>query len=130
MDPLLELLNSPLHILRWEAMKALKEIGDRSLIPVFISMLEDDKSDIHWIAAEGLIKLGRPAIEEILISLIKKTDAVFLLHGAHHVFYELHEKNKLPDNFPIDDLLASLKYTMPRENITLTIYRILINLKE
>jgi len=129
-DPLLELLNSPLHILRWEAMKALKEIGDQSLIPVFISMLEDDKSDIRWIAAEGLIKLGRPAIEEILISLIKKTDAVFLLHGAHHVFYELREKEKLPEDFPINDLLASLKYTNPKEKITLTIYKILNNLRE
>jgi len=129
-DPLLELLNSPLHILRWEAMKALKEIGDQSLIPVFISMLEDDKSDIRWIAAEGLIKFGRPAIKEILNLILKKTDSVFVLHGAHHVFYELQEKKELPDNFPINDLLTSLKYTMPRENITLTIYRILKNLKE
>jgi HEAT repeat protein len=108
-DYLMELLKHPKHIYRWEAVKTLEEIGDPDSIPLFLEALEDDKSDVRWIAAKGLIKLGAQSIKPLLKTLDKKSDSIFIITGAHHVFFDLHEMNLLPDDFPIDELLAALR---------------------
>jgi len=108
-DYLAELLSSPKHIYRWEAAKTLAEIGDTNTIPLLIQALEDDVVGIRWIAAEGLIKLGKQSIKPLLETLTKKSDSVFILEGVHHVFYDLREKNELPKGFPTEKLLSSLK---------------------
>jgi HEAT repeat protein len=125
LDYLMELLSHPRHICRWEAVKTMEEIGDPDSIPMFIQALEDDKSDVRWIAAEGLIKLGRQSIEPLLKALIDKSDTVFVLEGAHHVFFDLEEKGELPDGFPVDNLLSTLKKPERMENIKPLIYEIL-----
>ncbi len=104
-----DLVNHPKHIYRWEALKTMEEIGDPASIPLFIEALEDDESDIRWIAAEGLIKLGAQSIRPLLNALIEKSDSIFILAGAHHVFYDLKKAGKLPKDFPIDKLLFKLK---------------------
>jgi HEAT repeat protein len=108
-DFLMELLNHPKHIFRWEALKTMEEIGDPISIPLFIRALEDDESDVRWIVAEGLIKLGDQSIKPLLKILIEKSDSIFILAGAHHVFYDLKKAGKLPAGFPIDKLLTELK---------------------
>lgn len=104
-----ELLDSPKHLHRWEAVKTLEEIAEPDSIPILIQALDDDKSDVRWIAAEGLIKIGKQSLKPLLKALTKKTDSVFLLEGAHHVFFELREKGLLPADFPTDELLSLLK---------------------
>ncbi len=108
-DFLMELLNNPKHILRWEALKTLEEIDDPLCIPLFIRALEDDEMDVRWIAAEGLIKLGEQSVKPLLKALVDKSESVFVLAGAHHVFYYLKKADKLPADFPIDKLLSTLK---------------------
>ena len=108
-DFLMELLSHPKHIYRWEAVKTMEEIGDPVSIPLFIQALEDDKGDVRWIAAKGLIKLGALSINPLLKILEQKSDSVLLLEGAHHVFFDLKENKVLPKGFPIDKLLASLR---------------------
>ena len=108
-DFLTELLNHPKHIYRWEALKTMQEIGDPISIPMFIQALEDDESDVRWIAAEGLIKLGMQSVRPLLKTLVEKSDSIFILAGVHHVFYDLKKAKKLPANFPIDKLLSALK---------------------
>lgn len=108
-DYLAELLSYPKHIYRWEAVKTFAEIGDSITIPMLIQALEDDVVGIRWIAAEGLIKLGKQSIKPLLETLTKKSDSVFILEGVHHVFYDLREKNELPKGFPIEKLLSALK---------------------
>lgn len=108
-DYLMELLNHPKHIYRWEAVKTLEEIADPDSVPILIEALDDNKGDVRWIAAEALVKIGLPSIKPLLTILMEKTDSVFLLEGAHHVFFELKEKGMLPANFPVDQLLELLK---------------------
>ncbi len=108
-DYLTGLLNHPKHIYRWEALKTIKEIGDPSSIPLFIQSLEDDESDIRWIAAEGLIKMGVQSIKPLLKILIEKSGSIFILAGAHHVFYDLKKTGRFPAGFPVDKLLSTLK---------------------
>ena len=129
LDYLMELLSHPRHICRWEAVKTMEEIGDPDSIPMFIQALEDDKSDVRWIAAEGLIRLGFQSIEPLLKALIEKSDSVFILEGAHHVFFDLEEKGELPDGFPVNNLLSSLKNPEWVESVKPLVYEILNSLK-
>ncbi|MCG6914950.1 HEAT repeat domain-containing protein [bacterium BMS3Abin03] len=128
-DFLIELLSHPKHIYRWEAVKTLEEIGDPDTIPIFIQALEDDKSDVRWIAAEGLIKLGKKSIKPLLNVLIDKSDSVFVLEGAHHIFFDLREKGLLPAGFPTHKLLSALKNPEWIDSVKPLVYDILKNLK-
>ena len=67
--PLLKLINQPKFMIKWEAMKALIEIKDPTLVPVFIDELDDQKFDIRWMAAEGLINQGERTIKPLLLKL-------------------------------------------------------------
>ncbi|HED08054.1 MAG TPA: HEAT repeat domain-containing protein [Ignavibacteria bacterium] len=126
-DFLMELLNNPKHIYRWEALKTMEEIGDPISIPMFIKALEDDESDVRWIAAEGLIKLGMKSIKPLLKTLIEKSGSIFVLAGIHHVFYDLKKIEELPAGFPIDKLLSALKDPECSENIRPMAYELLNN---
>lgn len=124
-DILMELLSHPKHIYRWEAVKSLEEIADPISIPLLIQALEDDKSDVRWIAAKGLIKLGSKSIEPLLKILEEKSDCVFILEGAHHVFFDLRENEVLPKDFPIDKLLSALKNSEWVDGVEPLAYKIL-----
>ena len=129
LDVLAELLIHPKHVYRWEAAKILEEIGDPISIPLLLQALEDDKVDIRWIAAKGLIKIGTVSIVPLLKALEEKSDSVFLLEGAHHVFFELREMNKLPTGFQVNELLSSLKNIGWKESIKPLVYELLAKLK-
>jgi HEAT repeat protein len=51
---------------RWEAAKALGEIGDARAAPALVGALEDARSGIRWLAAGGLIAIGREALPPIV----------------------------------------------------------------
>jgi HEAT repeat protein len=72
-------------VMRWEAAKALEQIGDPQAIEVLIDALEDNMFDVRWMAAEGLIIIGRPAIRRLLKKLIEHPDSEWLREGAHHI---------------------------------------------
>lgn len=124
-DYLEELLSHPKHVYRWEAVKTLEEIEDPAAIPLLILALEDDKSDVRWIAAKGLIKLGKQSIVPVLEALEKKSDSVFVLEGAHHVFFDLKENNELPKGFPAKKLLSVLKNPEWAESVKPYVYELL-----
>lgn len=124
-DILMELLSHPKHIYRWEAVKTLEEIADPVAIPILIKALEDDKSDVRWIAAKGLIKFNKLSIKPLLKILEEKSDCVFILEGAHHVFYDLRENEAFPKKFPIDKLLSELKNPEWEESVKPLVYKIL-----
>lgn len=105
-----DLFDNDDHHCRWEAIKLAEEIGSPESIPVFLTALEDDESDIRWIAAEGLIRTGKNAVVPLLSLIIEKHDSVFVLNGAHHVFYRLNVKKSLPPEVPVKDLLRLLKH--------------------
>ena len=88
--PLLtETLKSRNSLMRWEAAKALGEIGDPSTARALVDALEDEDFDVRWLAAEGLTKLNINALRPLLQALEKRGDSVLLQEGAHHVFHDL-----------------------------------------
>ena len=108
-DFLIELLHHPDHDYRKEVLKTLEEIGSPDFISIYLQALEDEESDIRWIGARGLIKLGKISVKPLLEFLVEKSDSVFVLAGAHHVFYDLKKEKILPENFPVNKLLQKLK---------------------
>ncbi|HCY74363.1 MAG TPA: hypothetical protein DHV28_00445 [Ignavibacteriales bacterium] len=107
-DFLVELQNSPKHIVRWEAIKAIEQIGDPLGTPILISALKDDKFDVRWIAAEGLIRIGKPSIKPLMKELVNNSELVFVREGAHHVLKELKTMGVFDDKFDIITKLESL----------------------
>jgi HEAT repeat protein len=101
-----KLLDSEIDLLRMEATKIVELIADRRSIPFLINLL-DKEFEIRWIAAEGLIKIGRRSILPLLKSVRDGESSYFHNKGAHHVLNALlneSEKKKLrPLLFSLDD---------------------------
>jgi HEAT repeats len=90
-----KLLASKNDLIRKNAAKVVELIADRRSIPLFINLLYDKESDIRWIAAEGLIKIGRGSILPLLKSIRDGKSSHFHNKGAHHVLNSLlHETEK------------------------------------
>ena len=72
-------------LIRMEAVKIIELIADRRSIPEFIRLLDDPEFDIRWIAAEGLIKIGRRSIRPLVKAVRDNENSIILNEGAHHV---------------------------------------------
>jgi HEAT repeat protein len=88
-EPLSGALASPKQWVRWEAAKALCDIGNPAATNSLLKSLEDKMFDVRWLAAQGLITIGRKTIVPVLQALIEKPDSVWLREGAHHVLHDL-----------------------------------------
>jgi HEAT repeat protein len=86
---LIQILTDPQDRLRWEAAKALSQIGDPAAASALVKALDDDNSGIRWLAAEGLVILGRAGLVPLLEALRQHSDSVRLREGAHHVLRSL-----------------------------------------
>lgn len=105
-DYLSELLVNKKKIIRWEALKTLVEINDPHSGVLFIYALNDEESDVRWVAAEGLISLGKQGAITTLEGLISNFDSVYFRNGAHHILREFSKKDPSPE---LKKLLFSLK---------------------
>ena len=93
-----KLLDSENDLLRMEAAKVVELIADRRSVPFLINLLDDKEFEIRWIAAEGLIRIGRQSILPLLKSIRDGKSSFIFNKGAHHVLLGLlneTEKNKL-----------------------------------
>jgi len=82
-------LGSKKYWVRWEAAKALAQIGDPTATTALIKALEDKEFDVRWLAAEGLINIGREAVVPLLEALIDRPKSTWLRQGAHHVLHDM-----------------------------------------
>ena len=83
--------------IRAEVSKIICFVADKRSIPALINLLEDNESDVRWIASESLISIGRKSIVPLLKSL---RDGKLFLYPArvHHVLQSLltiNEKKEL-----------------------------------
>jgi HEAT repeat protein len=101
------LLNEPKEYVRWEAIKTLSQISNSESIPILIKALENDDFDVRWMAAEGLIDIGKESIKPLLKSLIGNSNSIFLLEGVHHVLKELQFKKIFDDQAGIINKLEN-----------------------
>jgi hypothetical protein len=85
--PLTQALTSKDNRQRWEAAKALGQIGDPGSTDALITALEDDMFDVRWLASEALMAIGHKAIVPLLGALAKKPESLWLREGAHHFFH-------------------------------------------
>jgi len=108
------LTHSKSDVIRKEAVKIIKVVGDRTSIPVAIKLLEDNDGDIRWIAAESLIHIGRQSIRPLLQAIYNNPEAYYLREGAHHVMAALirdrdaKELKELHRSLLNGELLASM----------------------
>ncbi len=111
---LIKALKNKKALIRWEAAKALGEIGDPETAPVLVEALEDDDFDVRWLAAEGLIKMNIKGLKPLLEALELHGDSVLLREGAHHVFHDLAKGELRKYLVPV---LASLEALEPGEEV-------------
>ena len=126
--PLSQVLeNSKIYKARWEAAKALSEIGDLKSIPTLVKALEDPESDVAWLSAKTLEKFRKAAWPELLRALVSHgSESVLLQRGAHHVL----RKQKLEGfNDLLDILRTSLETGSVAESISPAAYNILERMK-
>ena len=112
------LLNSKNVSLRMEAAKIVELIADKRSISFLIILLDDKEFEIRWIAAEGLVKIGRRSILPLLKSIRDGKSSFIFNKGAHHVLLSLfndNEKNKLKSLLLSLDDAQELGETAPVE---------------
>ena len=83
--PLTAALRSDSDRLRWGAAKVLGELRDASAAPALAESLEDEDGGVRWLAAQGLIAIGQPAVVPVLRRLLSRADSPWFQEGAHHV---------------------------------------------
>ena len=95
---LIPALSDPDNRLRWEAAKALGEIGDPTAAPALVGLLEDASQDVRWTAADSLIVLDRSAIVPLLQALVDRFYSVRLREEAHHILHVLKQRGHLTES--------------------------------
>ena len=124
---LVEALKNPNSLVRWEATKALDEIGDTSTASALVKVLEDDDFDVRWLATKGLTKMGIGGAIPLLHALIEDPISVSLREAAHHVLHNLAEGELKESLAPI---LAVLESMSPPSQISLMALRAKEKLEE
>jgi HEAT repeat protein len=108
---LLEKLSHRDWHVRWEAVKALGEIGTQDVIEPLMGMLEDDDTGVRWAAMRGLIHLKREAVRPVLLALTRRFDSARFRQGAHHILHALHDQGFL---LPVEeDVFRALEGMSP-----------------
>ena len=124
---LIEALKNAEPLVRWEATKALGEIGDTTAAPALVKALEDDDFDVRWLAAEGLIKLNVGGVKPLLQALVIDPYSVSLREAAHHVLHHLATEELRDYLVPV---LAALKSISPSAEISVAALRALEMLEQ
>lgn len=84
---------------RWEAMKVLSDIAHPDSVPILVNGLENSNSDVRWLAAEGLVEIGKPSLKPLMEALEERGESNLLREGAHHVLTGLRQKGLFEDSY-------------------------------
>jgi len=106
-DHLRHLLKLPESRVRWEAVKALGEIKGERAVDALVLSLSDEKRDIRWLAAQGLIACGDTALVPLLEELLAHVDSVWVREGAGQVLRGLVDNPHYNIAAPVLDALNS-----------------------
>jgi HEAT repeat protein len=117
--PLVMLLSDRRPHVRWEASKALGKIGDPTVANALVEALEDEDSDVRWLAAVGLVGMKHKGLKPLLWALMERPYSIWLREGAHHVCHELVKKEFYYQLLP---LLKALEQPNPEVSLPLAAY--------
>ncbi len=84
-EPLLEALQHRRSRVRYEAAMCLAAIADRKSIGGLVRALGDRAFEVRWVAAEGLINIGRAAVPPVLQAIMSEAGSAWLREGSRHV---------------------------------------------
>jgi len=87
--PLIDALEDPDWHVRWEAAKALHDIGDARAAPALVRALRDRRFGVRWLASDALIALREAGLAPLFGALVHNGDSIYLRNGAHHVLSDL-----------------------------------------
>ena len=114
--PLIGALSDRRHWVRWEAAKALSQVGNQRSVQALVEALSDKEFDVRWLAAEGLIRIGRKSIAPLLVALVEHSDSQWLREGSHHV---LHDMNRGDLRGALGQVLVALEGNEPSLEVPL-----------
>lgn len=120
--PLTRTLSNENDWVRWEAAKALSQIGNNKVIKALLEALSDEEFEVRWLAAEGLIRIGRKAIVPLLEALVEHEDSYWLRNGVHHV---LHDMNTGKITEVLRPVLVALEGPEPKLQVPLVVQAVL-----
>ena len=112
---LVELMKSPNTHDRWEAVKLLGKIGDKSAADALVEELLDDSMNIHWAASEALIGLGGGAILPLLEGLTRHFDSARFRQGAYHILHMFEHMGYLEPH--VQEVLNALRDVQPSASV-------------
>ena len=96
------------------------KIGDPAAVKVLIKALEDEIFDVRWLAAEGIIAIGLPALEPLLQETSKRRDSLWLREGVHRILHGIFSEDIAAIVKPVlkalEEIEASLKVPLAAEN--------------
>jgi HEAT repeat protein len=72
---------------RWEAAKALSQFPDARASPVLGDTRENQGFGVRWLAAQGLIEVGRAALIPLMERLIERLHSRWLQEDAHYMLH-------------------------------------------
>jgi HEAT repeat protein len=122
-EPLAAALRSPSYTVRWEAAKALSELADPASAPALVQALTDERFDVRWLAAVGLIALRQAGLVPLLEALEHASwDRVLLRDGARHI---LRAQLAGPHGSALAPVVAALEGAEPAVTVPLAAYRAL-----
>ena len=117
----------PVHQVRWEAIKTLSQLAVPEAIPILINALENEDLDVRWLAAQGLVQIGRESVKAVLVALEGNQNSKYLMEGAHHVLKELQHKHLFIDQYGI---IKMLEHYGAHSKLAFTATKILLELAE
>jgi hypothetical protein len=127
-EALIPALRSPNHTMRLEAAKALSAIADPRSVPALIEALDDERFDVRWLAALGLIALPEASLIPLLSALQRTPWSESNLHtGAHQI---LRTQLRGPYGAIIAPVVAALKGAEPSVTVPLAAYHALGALRD
>ncbi len=71
-----------------------------------IKALTDKVFDVRWLAADGLIAIGKTVMAPLLREIMRNPESVSLREGAHHILHELNNESIAPVINPLLHALA------------------------
>ena len=120
-------LIDPRKRVRWEAAKALSEIGDPVAALSLVHTMDDEEADVAWVAAEGVAAMGRPGLLAVLSGLTRKSRSGSFYKAAHHSLQELRKHGQ--EVSTVEPVIEALEGIEPSLSASVAAYKALQTLR-